>query len=152
MSAVNSPAAQEAGNAEIQRQHRFLQDWFTGALPRTTEAFAPFAASIPPDFTFIDTSGARTSQQELFDQADSAHGTAPGLVILINEVSIIAAHGPLIIADFTEVHITADARTTRLVTAVLRHDPATPGGLAWLHLQETLQAPRAAPEEPAEHP
>ncbi|PSK99000.1 hypothetical protein CLV63_104224 [Murinocardiopsis flavida] len=130
---------QAAAHAEIRRQHRFLQDWFAGTLPRTAEAFAPFAASTPPDFTFIDTSAARTSRPELLRQVESAHGAVPGLVIEVSEVSLIAAAGPLVIAGFTEVHVTADARTTRLVTAVLRHDPAAPGGLAWLHLHETAR-------------
>ncbi|MEC4018740.1 hypothetical protein [Streptomyces sp. H27-D2] len=141
--ASTEPAAQTTAHAcrsEIVRLHDLLAGWLSGETARTPEAFAPFAESHDPGFTLIEPGGKLLARDRVLTEVESVHGAAPGLVIDISEVQLIAESGSLVVAGYEEWHSGPTAGGPRRVTAVFVREPAAPHGLRWRHLHETWLA------------
>ncbi|RNL80772.1 DUF4440 domain-containing protein [Halostreptopolyspora alba] len=122
---------------EVERLHRVLEGWLSGAVPDTEAEFAVFADSHAREFTLITVDGAELARDRIMDGLRAAHGSAPELGIRTRDTRLVTAAGPVLVATFTELHSgTADARSRRC-TAVFERAPDTPHGLRWRHLQET---------------
>ncbi|GAA4912873.1 nuclear transport factor 2 family protein [Streptomonospora salina] len=127
----------DACAAEIERLHRVLQGWLSGAVPCSAEEFAAFSDAHIPEFTLITGDGAELTRDQVIGSVRSAHGSAERLRIRTHGTRLAAADTRLLVASFTEQHSgTPDARSRRC-TAVFERDPSAPHGLRWRHLQET---------------
>ncbi|SFO90980.1 hypothetical protein SAMN05421810_101363 [Amycolatopsis arida] len=121
--------------AEVERQHRVLEGWLSGSLPRT--AFGEFADAHEPEFTLVGADGVVLGREELLAAVERGYGAAPDLRIAVSEVRLVAEAGPVLVVTFLERHEGAGGRARR-ATAVLVRAPG--GGLRWRHLQETWVA------------
>lgn len=115
--------------AEIVRHHQVIEAWLRG----DADDFAPFAAAQAPDFTMVGPDGEALSAEQVLQWVQASHGQAPDVRIDIRDVRVVSASGELIVATYQEWQLGRG----RLSTVVLRHEPAAPGGLTWLHLHES---------------
>lgn len=123
--------------AEVERLHRVLEGWLSGAVPHSAEDFAAFCDSHTPEFTLITGDGAELTRDQVMDAVRRSHGSAAQLRIRTHGTRLVAADAHLLVAAFSEQHSgTPDARSRRC-TAVFERDSSAPHGLRWRHLQET---------------
>lgn len=127
---------------EIEELHRFFQEWFTGELPNTDEAFARVREALSPELVFISPSGERRTTAELLEGIRRGHGKRPGLAIRIEQPELHRTPGGHVVATYREWQEEGERTTVRLSTVVLGPDPSAPNGLTWLHVHETWMAGR----------
>ncbi|MER7081790.1 hypothetical protein SAMN02982929_06923 [Saccharopolyspora kobensis] len=118
--------------AEVQRLHRVLARWLGADCDPAV--LTEFRDSHAADFALITTEGAVLTAEELFTALAGARNSAPGLVIEVDEIAIIAESPEFTVVRFREVHRHDGTSTARRTTAVLRR---TPDGLRWQHVHET---------------
>jgi hypothetical protein len=133
----------EAALAEIAALHRFFVAWFTGHCPKSREAFARVADALAPDFVQIDPAGRERRRGPLLAAFRGAHGSRAGepFAIRIVRPKIHLVRRGLALATYEERQQSGGATTRRRSSALFAPAAAAPGGVAWLHLQETWIAP-----------
>ncbi len=129
----DTPAPTEI-EAAIVELHRVIEAWFTGALPRTPQAFAAFAEALEPDFTIVSPTGVQRDRATIVSGFEAAHGTDPGLVIEIRGYAFVAADGELGVARYEEWKRSPARSDSRRSMAVLRRRGSR---WRWLSLHET---------------
>lgn len=139
----------ERSEQEVRDLHVFFQQWSTGDLPNTDEAYARFGDALAPDFSLIDTDGSVVSRDDLVSGLRGAHNRWPGGgSIGISEVQPVMVQGDIAVLTYVEHH-DFDGGEGRKMSArrstVTFHDDADgPNGVRWKHLQETwIMAPHA---------
>ena len=131
----------ERCEAEVLRLHRFLEDWFTGHLPRTEDAFERFKGVMAEGFAIISPGGVTSGRDELFVELERAHAGAAkpdgGFRIWIEEVHLRHASGDIAVVTYAEYQERSGETTGRRSSALFRRKDGTPNGVEWLHLHET---------------
>jgi len=123
--------------AQIGDLHRMIEDWLSGRAPRTAAGFAAFADAHVPGFTMITPDGAMLGRDDLLPGFEGAHGSAPGLSIVIGEVTVVHADVGCAVATYEEWQDGPAGRSGRRSTVLLDRDDAAPHGLRSRHLHET---------------
>lgn len=124
---------------EITELHRFFQDWLTGRLPATDEAFARFAGVLDHEFEIITPTARILGREELlrsFRGAHSTHCERPRFRIRIEDVQGRPLQGNVYLATYQEWQGNDDDARGRLSTALFEAQAGTPHGVSWLHVHE----------------
>lgn len=119
-------------HAEVQRLHRLLAHWLGADCGPAV--LTEFRDSHAADFTLITTEGAVLTAQELFTALAGGRNSAPGLVIDVDEIAVVAESPEFAVVRFRETHHHDGRAAARRTTAVLRR---TADGLRWQHVHET---------------
>ena len=129
----------EAALAEIVELHRFFVAWFTGRCPKSRAGFTRVADALAADFVQIDPAGRERRRGPLLAALRAAHGSRAGepFAIRIVRPKIRLVRRGLALATYEERQRGAGTTTRRRSTALFQPAEAAPGGVAWLHLQET---------------
>lgn len=143
--AMNDPTLTERCEKEVVELHRFLEDWYNGALAPTEENLARFAGVLAPSFLLVSTDGRTSSRATLVDGLRKAHGTwrepgsdEPGAGrIRIERFRTRLIDGPVALATYEEWREVGGEVRGRTSTVVFRLEHGLPNGVAWYHLQET---------------
>ena len=128
---------------EIVELHRFFVTWFTGRCPKSRAGFARVADALAPGFVQIDPAGRQRRRGPLLAALNAAHGSRAGepFAIRIVRPKIQLVRRGLALATYEERQRCAGAITRRRSSALFAPAATAPGGVAWLHLQETWIAP-----------
>ncbi len=131
---------------EVQRLHRVIVDWTTGAVPDTDENFTPFAEAFAPTFAIVNPSGEIEGVDGVLARFRERHGERAGrqFAIRITDEAVRDLAGDTALVVYQEHWFHgAQEQSVILASALLRADPNRPGGIAWLHLHETWLRPPA---------
>ncbi|MEM7309582.1 MAG: DUF4440 domain-containing protein [Planctomycetota bacterium] len=135
-----APADMRRPEDEIVDLHRFFHDWFAGRLDDTDQAYARFADALAPAFRLTSPRGDTAEREALLAGLRRAHGAVAKEV----EVDAVAARpvaDGLWLVTYREWQRDPGAPgepwTGRASSALLREDPAAPGGFLWEHVHET---------------
>lgn len=127
--------------AEIVGLHDFFAAWFEGRLPDEDDAFARVADALSPGFTLIGPDGSRRGRDEILASIRSNHASHAtperSFAIRIENVETRRLAPDLALATYEEWQSIDGKENGRIATALFRHDPDAPRGVAWHHLQET---------------
>jgi len=125
---------------EIVELHQFFQDWMTGRLPTTDQAFARFSDVLDVEFQIITPSARVIGRDELLTSFRGAHGARggdPDFQIRIEDHRDRPLGSRLHLATYEEWQGTGNGMRGRLSTALFGRREGTPNGLIWLHVHET---------------
>ncbi len=130
---------------EVHRLHRAIADWTTGVAPNTDDGFAAFSGAFAATFEIVNPNGAREAVADVVPRFRQRHGERGGrefsIRITNEDVRPLSDDTALIVYQEHWFHGSIE-QSVILASAVLKCDPARPGGIAWLHLHETwLRAP-----------
>ena len=127
---------------EIERLHRFLEDWLSGSAPGTDAAFAGgLANALHPDFVNIQPAGIPLGRDLLLEQIRDGHGASPDFRIRIRNVMVRQTldGAGTILATYEEYQTgarnSARSDNARLSSALFQRN--SEGRLVWLHIHET---------------
>jgi len=121
---------------EIERLHRFFQDWFTGAIPDEDTAFAPVVTALGPDFEIVPPDGRRQPRDELLTGLRAAWGSRrgdPAFAIRVEDVRLRRVTDALLLGTYEEWQEDGAGLRGRLSLVAFERGPA---GLSWLHVHE----------------
>jgi hypothetical protein len=133
----SADALQARCAAQVNELHRVIEDWLTGRSPRNPASFAAFVDAHAPGFTMVTPEGALLRRDELMPGFEGAYGSAPGLVIRIDDVVVVHAAAGSVVATYEEWQDGPAGRSGRRSTVLLERDTAAPHGLRSRHLHET---------------
>ena len=117
---------------EIERLHRFFEDWFRGE-PRD---LADFTDSLSETFYLVSPHGYRLSRSEIIESVESAYGRRD-VSIEVRAPALESILGGVVVATYEEHHADGSGSTSRLSTAVLSLRDTAPGGFIWEAVHET---------------
>ncbi len=127
--------------AEVEEFHRILVAWFTGAVPRTEDAYAGISGVLSDDFALVSPRGGLAEGKGLIAGMESAHGAHSGAAkdfsIRIENCVARFAGDNLCVATYEAWEQLSGVTTARLCTCVFRRNPHMRHGLEWVHLHET---------------
>ncbi|WP_245679233.1 DUF4440 domain-containing protein [Actinomadura hibisca] len=129
---------------EIIDQHRFIEEWLGGTVPRSAQHYAAFVERHTPGFVLHGPGGDAVRRDALMADLEKAHGAVPGLAIEIRGVRVLEEAGDLIAAVYEEHQQSPAETSARRSTVLFVRDEAAPNGLLWRHLHETWIAPGTA--------
>ena len=123
---------------EVVELHDMIEAWLAGSIPNTDEAYQRFSDAMAGDFEIISPLGKRSDRDAIISLLRTAHGSreAPFSVAIKNLRTRLLSP-PLALLTYEEWQYEKGKATARLSTVLLRDDPSRPGGVAWVHLQET---------------
>ena len=129
---------------EIERLHRFFEDWFSGELPDDGAVFATVESALSPNFNLVSPGGRSLPRAVLLSQIRAAHGSRRGgLRIWIDDLHLHYQARGILICGYREWQRQgSDAARGRNSTAVFEDHGDK---LLWLHVHETWLPPRALP-------
>ncbi len=140
----------ERCEAEVIGLHRFLEEWFTGALPATAEAIDCIRGVMAEGFAIISPRGVVTGREEMIAELERAHGAFAGadqgFRIWVADVHLRHDLGDTALVTYAEYQELSGETTGRRASALLRRKDGTPNGVEWLHLHETW-LPDLAPKD-----
>lgn len=123
---------------EIARLHVTIEAWMAGSIPDTDDAYASFSEAMADDFEIISPSGRRSNQKQIVAAFRAAHGSRTReFSIAVRNIRTRLLSPPLALLTYEEWQYEGGDATARFSSVLLRDDPARPGGIAWVHLQET---------------
>lgn len=138
----NAPDLLPTCRREIEALHQFFEDWLSGDMPDTDEAFERLRRALAPDFRLIHPSGRWTTREDILAGLRDGHGRQPTLTIDVRDVRLREASDACAVATYEEWQTSEASTDGRLSTVAFRRDPKAPNGLRWLHVHETwLEAP-----------
>ena len=124
---------------EVRAFHRYLADWFTGAMPRTPDDYANLTETLADGFVLISPRGELMERENMAGALESAHGAFAdkGFRVEIENCRVRHRAGDQILGTYEARQSVGDDEEIRLCTAVFRGNDAARNGLDWLHLHET---------------
>ncbi len=122
---------------EVVDLHQFFEDWFTGRLPQTEEAFQRFPLVTAPEFALIGPDGAARTRAQVLEWVWSIHGARPTTRMWIEDVRVAVVRPSLYLVTYDEWQADADSRSVRVSSALFEDSAGAPNGLNWLHVHET---------------
>lgn len=127
---------------EIERLHRFFEDWYNGVDDRMIDEFAD---SLDDDF-FIVSPGGEMSDKERIVEMVRSHRDTESIEIRIGNVGSPRWDEPGVqIATYEEHQTRSSGNTVLTATVGLVADVARSGGFRWLFVHESwLVAPDAS--------
>lgn len=118
--------------------HWDLAEWLgSDALPKV---FDRIGIALDNQFSSVVTTGQAVDRETFLAGIWSARNVQPGLEIEVSDVQELARSGNLIVVRFVAENVVGEARSGRLVTAVLMTDGRT---YQWRSVHETA-APAAS--------
>jgi hypothetical protein len=122
--------------------HEFFERWFNGTLENTDTEFARFTTVLHPDFSMVAPAGEtldRDTVLQLVREAHASSDVAAPLRIEIHNVVNRAVSGDGALVTYEEWQFAGDRlHNRRTSTAYFLRAPATPAGVVWRHLHESL--------------
>jgi hypothetical protein len=134
--AVNDQGADAVGASfaqEVERLHRFFEDWFAG---HTTSGFEDFDGAMAPTFHLVPPDGRIRERSELVSTVRAAVGSG-AVTIEIRNPTVRYDDGSTVIGTYEEHQVRGDRASARQSTVMMLRDPGTPGGWGWLAVHET---------------
>lgn len=128
---------EKLAHAEVVRLHIMIERWLAGHADRESDEFLGFSNALAEDFMIISPSAAQDGKASMVSSLRSAHGVMGKdfrIDIRDSQTRLIAP--PLLLLTYEEWQIAAKGSTTRLSSALLRHDTSAPGEMSWVHLHE----------------
>lgn len=123
---------------EVVALHVVIEQWLTGDLPDTDEAYSPFSDAMADSFEIVSPTGVRSDRATIVASLRSAHGVQQeGFSIAIKNLRTRSLASGFALVTYEEWQTAGDRTTARFSSVWLREDSNTPRGIAWLHLQET---------------
>lgn len=122
---------------EIETLHDFFVDWYAARIPK--HEFVRMERAIAPGFEMVTPDGVRCERSAVLEAVRESYGRDdPGeFDIEIQNVELIERLDGHALVRYEEWQTTADERTGRVSTVLLREESAAPGGLQWIHVHET---------------
>ena len=121
---------------EVKNLHKFIQDWLTGSVPKTEEAFSCFRDALDTDFVIVHPTGVAEHCEELVKGFWSAHGVREkSFTIEIRNLNHRLTFGDFALVTYEEWQF--DKTTTGRVSSVLFRKPEKENKVRWVHLHET---------------
>ena len=122
---------------EIERLHKFFEDWFNGGHDRTIDEFTD---SLDSDFYIVSPRSALSDRARIIETVGSHRGSWP-VEIRIENVHIRSEEGALLIATYEE-HQNRGSQSAVLISTVgLIRDATRAGGFRWLFVHESWLVP-----------
>lgn len=123
--------------AEIERFHDHLVEWFTGTAAETE--FEGLEGALAPDFEMVTPEGNRRPRPAVLDGIRESYGRyeSSGFDIDIRSVELLHEMGDYASVRYEEWQELPADTTGRLSTVLFRAEPDAPGGLLWVDLHET---------------
>lgn len=128
---------QDAVRDEIERLHRFFEDWFTGV---DGHSITEFSDSLDPQFFLVSPSAETLNKQSVVEGVADHFGRGP-IEITIENVAVAREDRGLTTATYEEHQYEQGQRTVIVSTVELAADTDTPGGYRWLFVHETWLVP-----------
>ena len=124
---------------EIERLHRFFEDWYNGVGDRTIDEFAD---SLDDGFYIISPAGEVSDKEGIVEMVRTHSGTGE-VEIRIENVELPGWDEPGVrIATYAEHQVRSTGYTVMISTVGLIADSTRPAGFRWLFVHETwLVAP-----------
>jgi DNA polymerase (family X) len=134
--AMPAPPRRTHVQREIERLHRFFEDWFNGDIPDDDAVFATVESALAPDFNLVSPGGKSLPRAVLLSQFRAAHGSRRGrLRIWIDDLHLHYQARGIIICGYREWQRQGnDTARGRRSTAVFEDHGDQ---LRWLHVHET---------------
>jgi hypothetical protein len=124
--------------AQVTELHAFLEQWFNGALPKTTASFTRLSTACPPNFTLIDPQNVRHSAKSLLAHTYDQHGQFPGLSIQIKNAQVSGESHGVGVVIYEEWHTDPSGVEGRLCSATLVSAPPSSAAIMlWVHIHES---------------
>jgi hypothetical protein len=124
---------------EIERLHRFFEDWYAGVGDRS---IGEFADSLDEAFYIVSPAGDVSDKASIVGTVDGLGGTGD-VEIRIRNVDLRLRHASGIRIVTYEEHQRRSSDAVAMISSVgLLPDAARPGGFAWLFVHETYLQPR----------
>ena len=125
--------------AEIVGLHRFLEDWFTAAVPNSSETFARLAQAWSAPLLLISPTNEFLSASTVLQTTMAQYGAFPGLKIGIRNLQVTAeCDSAVAIALYEEWHIEqGQSSDVRLCSAAFVEDSSRPNAVRWVHVHES---------------
>ena len=125
--------------SEIVGPHRFLEDWFTAAVPNSSESFARLAKSWSAPLLLISPTNEFLSATAVLQTTMAQYGAFPGLRIAIRDLQVTAeCESAVAIAIYEEWHIEqGQGSDARLCSAAFVEDSSRPNAVRWVHVHES---------------
>ena len=121
---------------EVEELHQFFQDWFSGSLPKTDDAFARFADTLNASFSIVGPDGKITQHADLLKGLHAAHNAGAFKIWIENAVAR-QLNADLWMVLYEEWQVRNEEQTVRQSTVLFGRNPKTPNGVEWLHVHET---------------
>lgn len=121
---------------EITELHVFFQEWFRGNVP--DDDMSRVSQALHAEFTWISPWGTMLSKDELIHRIMPVFGTRPEMVIEIRNIHEIPLSATHILAHYEEWQRHDEFNMGRISTAIFLKEAASPNGVSWFHLQETM--------------
>ena len=127
---------------------QFLEDWITGRLPDTDEAFERLAGVMAPSFHIVGPAGEWFDAGGLLAYLRRQHGTDPDTRRWVVEPRVAHHDDVVAVVVFDEWQMRDGETLGSRVGCVFRSDPSAPNGVQWLHIHETRLPAAEAPPIP----
>lgn len=122
---------------EVERLHKFFDDWFAG---RGARQLSEFADSLDDSFYIVSPGGVRATKSEVVSAVE-ANMAGGDVRIAIDNFEFVQNVRGMALAVYEEHQDRAGTRHVRLSSVGMVADSATPGGYRWLFVHETSVAP-----------
>lgn len=120
--------------AEIERLHRFFENWFNGVEGLTIDQFAD---SLDDDFYIVAPLGVILDKRDIVIAIETNAGTEPVAINIENVELRRRESSDMQIATYEEHQTRSSGNTTIISTVGLVPDSNRPGGFSWLFVHET---------------
>lgn len=122
---------------EIDELHVFFEQWLTGVLPDSDDAFSRVEAALADRFTMVLPSGKVLERGPLLAGLRGGHGTREAFTIRIRDPRLRHHSESLTVATYEEWQRTDTSDRGRISTVVFARRTDAPNGLEWVHVHET---------------
>jgi hypothetical protein len=121
---------------EIIDLHKFIQDWLTGSVPKTEEAYSRLRDVLDENFIIVNPAGVATPRNEIIKSFWSAHcGQEKNFTIEIRNLNHRITFGDYALFTYEEWQFGQSA--TSRISSVLFRKSAKGNRVRWVHLHET---------------
>ncbi len=121
---------------EVVELHEFFQQWFTGELPQTDEAFDRFASVMAAGFHIVSPAGRIMQRDKILDAVRAGYRSSTLKIWIKNHTHRLTI-GDVALVTYEEWQTSGDETRGRLSTALLRVKAGLFNDLQWLHVHET---------------
>lgn len=130
--------SQEAVRVEIERLHRFFEEWFRDGEGRS---ISEFADGLDSNFFVVSPSGGTMNRSAIVERVNELRGEET-VDIRIESVELRHDVDGFLVATYEEHQMRGNESTVRVSTVGLVVDATTPGGYRWIFVHESWLKPR----------
>ncbi|MDK1011405.1 MAG: hypothetical protein QGM48_10110 [Actinomycetota bacterium] len=130
--------SRDAVQGEVERQHRFFEDWFNGVEGRAIDELAD---SLDDEFFIVSPNGTISDRSTIVKMVEEHWGSEP-VDIHIENVELKRDDPGLLIATYKEYQNRQAESAVIASTVGLVADSTKPGGFRWIFVHESwIQSP-----------